>query len=162
MKIQMTASSARHLMHVNQRCHFTISTARIRRSDNCLIGCTNRLFRHMTKHYYVRHTSTTPLHNACVYRFIREQGGWNDWAYGILETATLTTMEQRKLKRRYIETLKATLNTYLPTRTDRGSSTRDGKLATPSNSKVSKRMSYPCNFILASMYPMNLISYIKL
>ena len=115
----MTASSARHLMHVNQRCHFTISTARIRRSDNCLIGCTNRLFRHMTKHYYVRHTSTTPLHNACVYRFIREHGGWNDWTHGILETATPTTMEQRKLKRRYIETLNATLNTYLPTRTDR-------------------------------------------
>ena len=37
----------------------------------------------------------------------------------ILKTATLTTMEQRTLKRHYIETLKATLNTYLPTRTDR-------------------------------------------
>ena len=73
----------------------------------------------MTKHYYVCHTSTTPQHNAYVYRFIREHGGWNDWTYEILETATLTTMEQRKLKRRYIETLKATLNTYLPTRTDR-------------------------------------------
>ena len=83
------------------------------------IGCTKRLLRHMTKHYYVCHTSNTPRHNAYVHKFIREHGGWNDWTYEILETATLTTMEQRKLKRHYIETLKATLNTYLPTRTDR-------------------------------------------
>ena len=54
-----------------------------------------------------------------VYRFIREHGGWTEWSYEIFETAMLTTMEQRKLTRHYIETLKATLNTYLPTRTDR-------------------------------------------
>ena len=83
------------------------------------IGCTKRLLRHMTKHYYVCHISTTPQHIAYVYRLIRERGWRNDWTYAIFETATLTTMEQRKLKRRYIETLKATLNTYLPTRTDR-------------------------------------------
>ena len=83
---------------------------------------------------------TLQLHLSNVYKFIKENGGWNDWTYEILETATLTTMEQRKLKRHYIETLKATLNTYLPTRTDkeRGRATRDAKPATPSNSKASK------------------------
>ena len=83
------------------------------------IGCTKRLLTHMRKHYYTCHTSNTPRHNVYLYRFIREHGGWNDWTYEILETITLTTIEQRKLKRHYIETLKATLNTYLPTRTDR-------------------------------------------
>ena len=46
--------------------------------NDIFIGCTKRLLRHMTKHYYVCHTSTTPEHNAYVYRFIREHGGWND------------------------------------------------------------------------------------
>ena len=86
---------------------------------NIYIGCTKRLLSHMTKHYYQCHTSNTTQHNAYVYRFIREHGGWNNWTYEILKTVTLTTMEQRKLKQHYIETLKATLNTYLPTRTDR-------------------------------------------
>ena len=76
-------------------------------------GCTKRLLNHMTKHYYVGHASNTPQHNAYVYKLIREQGGCNDLTYEILKTATLTTMGQRKLKRHYIETLKATLNTYL-------------------------------------------------
>ena len=113
------ARSARHLMHVNQRCHFYKLYSKDPEIKDKYIGCTKRLLRHLTKHYYVCHSSATPQRNAYVYRFIREHGGWNDWTYEILETATLTTMEQRKLKRHCIETLKATLNTYLPTRTDR-------------------------------------------
>ena len=35
------------------------------------IGCTKRLLRQITKYYYVCHTSTTPQHNAYIYRFIR-------------------------------------------------------------------------------------------
>ena len=83
------------------------------------IGCTKTLFTHIRKQYYTCHASTTSRHNVYLYRIIREHGGWNDWIYEILETVTLTTIERRKLKRHYIETLKATLNTYLPTRTAR-------------------------------------------
>ena len=107
------------------------------------------------------HFNYTSTQCICI-QFIREHGGWNDWTYGKLETATLTTMEQRKLKRHYIETLKATLNTYLHTRTDKERATRDATLATPSNNKANKRKSKPCNFCLASMYLMNQFSYIKL
>ena len=82
------------------------------------IGCTKRQLTHMRKHYCTCRTSNTPRHNVHRYRFITEDSSWNDWTYEILETATLTTIEQRKLKRHYIETVKATLNTYLPTRTD--------------------------------------------
>ena len=63
------------------------------------IGCTKRLLTHLRKHYYTCHTSNTNRHNVYLYRFIREHGGWNDWTYEILETATLTNIEQRKLKR---------------------------------------------------------------
>ena len=74
-------------------------------NNDIYIGCTKRLLRHMAKHYYVCHTSNTPR---------REHGGWNDWTNEILDKATLTTMEQRKLKRHYIETLKSN-SEYLST-----------------------------------------------
>ena len=118
MKIRIIASNARRRCTPIRSVFYKLCSKAPEIKD-IYIGCTKRLFRHMTKHYYVCHTSTTPQHNAYVYRFVREHGGWNDWTYEILETATLTTMEQRKLKRHYIETLKATLNTYLPIRTDR-------------------------------------------
>ena len=79
------------------------------------LGCTKRPLTHIRTHYDTCHTSNTPRHHVYLYRFIREHGGWNDWTYEILETIMLTTIDQRKLKRHYIKTLKATLNTYLPT-----------------------------------------------
>ena len=162
MKIQMIASSARHLMHANQRCSIYKLYSKDPEINEIYIGCTKRLLRHMTKHYYVRHTSTTPLHNACVYRFIREHGGWNDWTHGILETATLTTMEQRKLKRRYIETLNATLKTYLPTRTDRERKFNARRKARYAKQQQSQQENViPAYLCLTSMYLTNQISYIK-
>ena len=60
----------------------------------------------------------------------------------ILKTATLTTMEQRKLKRHYIETLKATLNTYLPTRTDKKRKSNARRKARYPNQQQSQQEKY--------------------
>ena len=63
-----------------------------------------------------------------------------------MKTATLTTMEQRKLKRHYIETLKATLNTYLPTRTDRerkSNARRKARYAKQQQSQQEKEKAIP-------------------
>ena len=118
MKIQKIASNARHRMHKNRSVNLQAlqQDPEIRQT---YIGCTTRLLTLMSKHYCTCRTSNTPRHNVHPYRFIREHGGWNDWSYEILETIELTTIQQCKLKRHYIEKLKATLDTYLPTRTDR-------------------------------------------
>ena len=66
----------------------------------------------------VCHNVNRNRHNVYVYKFIRNSGGLNKMINELLYVALLNILEQRKLKRHYIETLKASLNTYLPTRTE--------------------------------------------
>ena len=57
-------------------------------------------------------------YNYKVYVFIRENGGFDNWHFEILETANLEDeKEAASLERDWIETLKPTLNIKLPART---------------------------------------------
>ena len=83
------------------------------------IGNRVHIPRAMNKHKNYCNNANHRMHSVYLYLFMRDHGGWDNWSYEILETATLTITEQRKLKRHYIETLKATLNTNIPIRTER-------------------------------------------
>ena len=116
----------------------------------------------MRKHYSTCRTSNTPRHNVYLYRFIREDSSWNDWTYEILETILRTTIHQRKLKQHYIETLRATLNTYLPTRTDRERKINARRRARYAKQKQSQQeKATPVYFCLVSSFLVNQISDIK-
>ena len=53
-----------------------------------------------------------------VYRFIREHGDWQNWEMILIERYKCTdALEARKHERRFIETMHATLNSSIPTRT---------------------------------------------
>jgi hypothetical protein len=63
--------------------------------------------------------SNSKSYNINVYQFIRANGGWNNWS--MLQIETVMFRDKRELltrERHWIETLKATLNSQIPTRTD--------------------------------------------
>ena len=56
-------------------------------------------------------------HNAYVYSFIRENGGWSNWQMVLINTENCKdSIEALKKEREYIEQLKATLNKNTPSR----------------------------------------------
>ena len=58
-------------------------------------------------------------HNSYVYQVIRSNGGWDNWSMILVESYNTTTKRELELRERYwIETLGATLNKQVPTRTD--------------------------------------------
>ena len=57
--------------------------------------------------------------NLKVYKFIRENGNWDNWDMIQVELYNATDKRMLEMRERYwLETLKATLNTIIPTRTD--------------------------------------------
>jgi len=70
-----------------------------------------------------RHKSATYNENGFefnkrVYKFIRENGGWNNWSMILLEEVSCENKKQlNKIEREWIEKLKPTLNCCIPNRT---------------------------------------------
>lgn len=60
-------------------------------------------------------------HNMFVYKFIRENGGWDNWEMIEICKANecIDKQDLHKKEREYIELLKSTLNNNVPTRTDK-------------------------------------------
>ena len=55
-----------------------------------------------------------------LYRLIKDHVGWENWAYEVVRSAfAITLLKQYKFKRPDIAKLRATLNSYMPTRTDK-------------------------------------------
>ncbi len=58
------------------------------------------------------------LHNTYVYQFIRDNGGWENWNMVVVEAYSTSTKRELETRERYwLETLGATLNKQMPTRT---------------------------------------------
>lgn len=56
--------------------------------------------------------------NLYVYQIIRENGGWDNWSLVVLQEYPCENKNQAEMRERYwIETLQATLNRQIPTRT---------------------------------------------
>lgn len=56
--------------------------------------------------------------NMYLYKFIRDHGGWNNWNMILVEAYNATDKRNLETRERhFIETLKSTLNKYIPTRT---------------------------------------------
>ena len=57
-------------------------------------------------------------YNSYVYKFIRENGGWDNWNMVLVEKFSCNDkLESLQKERYYIELLKATLNSIVPSRT---------------------------------------------
>ena len=70
--------------------------------------------------YSHKHNCNSENRNCNVYKFIREHGGWDNWDMIMIHEASLENKLQKgKLEREYIEKMKPTLNSYLPSRTNK-------------------------------------------
>jgi len=82
------------------------------------VGSTKNHYRRKNNHKTSCNNSNDSRHNLYVYRFIRENGGWDNWSFIILDTVQYKEKhELHRKEREYIESLHATLNKQLPTRT---------------------------------------------
>ena len=83
--------------------------------EDTYIGSTCNLIKRRNQHKNVCNNSTNKDHNMYVYRFIRNNGGWQNWGLYVIEEFNCNTkMQKSQVERGYIESLKPTLNKRVP------------------------------------------------
>lgn len=85
---------------------------------DCYVGHTTN-FKTRKNHHKSRCNNSSDIsYNFYVYQFIRDNGGWINWDMVLIETFNCNNkLEALKKEREFIDSLNATLNKVLPTRT---------------------------------------------
>ncbi len=84
------------------------------------VGSTKNLRVRKGQHKNRCNNENDKSHNCNIYQFIRSNGGFENWNIIQLERFEFNTKyELHARERHYIELLKASLNKYIPTRTDK-------------------------------------------
>ena len=82
------------------------------------VGSTTSFSKRKYSHKYSCNTTSSKKHNFYVYQFIRANGGWDAWDMVQIEAYNATTKRELEARERHwLETLGATLNKCIPTRT---------------------------------------------
>ena len=82
------------------------------------VGSTLKFKQRIKRHEINCHYENGDVYNYPLYKFIRENGGWEAWEMKIIDSLTTTNKnEMLKFERRYIAEQKFSLNKQLPTRT---------------------------------------------
>jgi len=89
--------------------------------EDCYVGSTTNFIKRKCTHKYHCTNPKGENHNLHVYKFIRNNGGWDNWKMiEICKASGCTTKQELcKLEREHIEQLKSTLNKIIPTRTSK-------------------------------------------
>ena len=82
---------------------------------DCYIGSTKNLNNRKSQHKCYCNNKNQRKYNYNIYNFIRNNGGYNNFDYEILEE--IYNGDLKQYEREYIEKLKPTLNKLLPNRT---------------------------------------------
>jgi len=80
----------------------------------CYIGSTNDLQTRKYNHKNNCNNNNSPSYNFKVYKFIKNNGGWDNWDFEILEE---TNEDLKQLEKQYILTIKPELNSRIEART---------------------------------------------
>ena len=82
------------------------------------IGSTCNFRSRKAEHKYDCNNQNRNHYNYNVYQFIREHGGWNNFSMVMIHEASVENkLQKEKLERQFIEQMKPTLNSSIPTRT---------------------------------------------
>ena len=82
------------------------------------VGSTTNFIRRKCTHKSACNNENDKHHNIHVYKFIRNNGGWDNWSMILLREYSATNKKRLERKEhKYIVKLKATLNYRIPTRT---------------------------------------------
>ena len=85
---------------------------------DCYVGSTENFKERRWNHKSHCNNSFDDAYNYKVYRFIRDNGGWDNWKFEILESGKCENKPERhKIERSWVEKLNATLNGVIPSRT---------------------------------------------
>ena len=87
--------------------------------SNCkevYIGKTTSIYNRLHAHKNNCNNSNIISYNCKVYKFIRANGGWDNWLMYIIDEGTYSKEESKKIERKYIEKY-GTLNQQFPGRT---------------------------------------------
>lgn len=86
--------------------------------SNCYVGSSNNFKQRKYRHKHNCNNENSEKHNLNVYKFIRNNGNWNNWNIVEIEKFNCNNKyDAYKRERYYIDLLKATLNTRIPSRT---------------------------------------------
>ena len=87
---------------------------------DCYVGSTTNMTRRKSTHKCACNNENDEKYNFNVYRFIRDNGGWQNWDMIVVEDFPCDSKNQLHTRERYhMEDLHATLNKKTPTRTDK-------------------------------------------
>ena len=87
-------------------------------SSDIYVGSTTNFKERMGQHIYNCNNEKSPKYNFKVYKFIRENGGWDNFEMIVVEHYSCDSkLELLKQERYFIELLTASLNSYIPSRT---------------------------------------------
>lgn len=84
----------------------------------CYVGQTTDFTERKSCHKKCCNNINNKLHNMYIYQFIRDHNGWDNWDMIEIEKYNaIDKLDAKKKERYWIETLQATLNKQIPTRT---------------------------------------------
>jgi hypothetical protein len=84
---------------------------------DCYVGHTTNFKQRKKSHKQHSNSPDSPDANTTVYKFIRNNGGWANFTMVLIETITCAnSLEAFKVERQHIESLYATLNNNIPSR----------------------------------------------
>jgi hypothetical protein len=87
---------------------------------SCYVGSTTDIVNRRRSHKSRCNKPESEHYDYLVYKFIRDNGGWNNWRVMVIEEYPCNSKIELKNRERYwLELLKAELNSYVPTRTQR-------------------------------------------
>jgi len=108
----------RKAINYSNSCVYSICCNDINIKD-CYVGSTTNLIKRKRHHKDDCNNENSKAYNINVYKFIRDNGGWDNWVVVLIESypECKSKKELHKFERYHMELLEATLNSRIPGRT---------------------------------------------
>jgi hypothetical protein len=105
------------------------------------VGSTTNLIQRRRDHKANCNNENIKAYNFYVYQFIRENGNWGNWDVVLIEELTDCKDKENlhKRERHYIESLKAELNKYIPSRTHKENIEKNKQYQELNKKKISQK-----------------------
>jgi hypothetical protein len=95
--------------------HYTFYVLYSPMSEGCYVGKTSQPLKgRMKTHKSDSVNENSPRYNYDLYKHIRETGGWENWAWDVIEERDMTREESRSVEGRWVRLYEASLNKQMP------------------------------------------------
>jgi len=106
--------------HYENACIYKIKHNEDYDDENIYIGSTCDIIKRRCKHKTACNNQNDKTHNTYIYKYIRENGGWNNWIIIKIHDYKCNSKSELEIEeRRMIDILKPKLNKQIPTRSQK-------------------------------------------